>query len=556
MNRLGRALRYVTDAVTYAGQSFKQSVNPVLRHILWDSTRMSGSSTGEDADVDFYLRLAATNPAVFGAVTTIADRINNSEFFTVERNDGNNEWSEIKHHPFITVLSRPNSIMSGSLLLSDAAWWYELLGNAYWFVVTDQPGFGEIREIWPLPADRVQPDPTTLRLSPITGKPILDYQYTLGSLIKLPGENVIHFRTANPFDPWRGLSKLSPLKENMRTSNAIFRWLGSFYEKGNAIPASIISLPPMLSDEDFEMVKQDIQDQFGGKRQTAVSRAGDLKVEVIGHSSTDMQVVEHQRFNKQEVREVFRIPDGLTSASSGQARLAAETALARDAIQPLLDYFAETFTIFALRFYERKSGDLRCKAKNVIPQDRALEVSEHKTYGADRTLNENRKVRGLPPLHFTGALAQAQQLLDEVPLGLMPIIAPLIVQKPAPAAPAAQPPVAPPTARPADALLGALVGNQSTQWRVAEKPQLPEFSQAQGDAPSYRVSGMPAAIDPIEEMLGGQKSVNPIEGLSAHERDALIYALFNQYASAAHPSADSQKSILLDTMLDALKEAA
>jgi HK97 family phage portal protein len=409
--------------------------------------------------------------------------------------------------------------------LEDAAWWYKLIGNGYWFLVTDAPGVGPIREIWPLPADRVAPDPTTLRISPITYQPVIDYQYSMGSLIKLPGENVIHFRTANPFDPWRGLSPLSALRDNMRTSNAIMRWLGSFYDKGNAVPASVISLPPLINDEDFETIKQDIYEQFGGKRQTAVTRAGDLKVEVIGQSSTDMQVVEHQKFNKQEVREVYRIPEGLTAATSGQSRLAAETALARDAIQPLLDYFAETFTLFAMRFYEEgKRNTLRVKAKSVIPQDRALEISEYKSYGADRTINEGRQKQGLPPLKLTGKLAEFQQLLDEVPATLIQTLAPILTGG----------------GKTAGGLGGALppqlAGGQPLQVRGSQpNAQLPDLQQTgqngEDSDPGYRVSGLPTAIDPIQEMLGTGKSA--LAALSNPERDAMLYALFNQGAKRA-----------------------
>ena len=528
-NYLGKAMRYVTDAVAYASQSFKQGVNPMLRRVLFDSTRVSGSGVGEEGDVQFYLRLAATNPAVLSAITTIADRVNDSSLFTVQSRQQGAGWLDIEEHPFITLLRSPNSIMSGSLLLSDTTWWYKLLGNAYWFLVTDAPGQGRIHEIWPLPADRVHPDPTTMRISPITGKPILDYKYTLGSLITLPGENVVHFRTANPFDPWRGLSALSALQGTLRTDNAQSTWLGSYYGQGNAVPASVISLPPNISDEDFDAVKEDIKEQFGGKRQTAVVRSGDFKVEVIQHSIADMQVIDHKKHNAQEIRSVFKIPEGLSSATSGQSRLAAETALARDAVQPVLNYFAETFSLFVLRYYDNDASEIRCEAEDIVPQDEALQISKYKTYAVDRTLNENREEQGLKPIILQGDLARLQPLLDQVPQGMMAILSPLILQPAAPAAPAL--PSMPQPFRVID-------GQASAPRQLPGTPaQLPDST------PGYRISGLPDEIDPIQAMLG--------KGMSVSEKDAMLYTMLNQFVKGSDLDHDMLQMLMATLILTA-----
>jgi len=539
-NILARGLRYVADAFKYATIPF---INPLLRKILLDYTHVAGGSVGEEGDVAFYLRLAATNPAVFSAVTTIADRVTDTSLFEIKHRQGN-EWTKVDDHPLPALLRRPNSLMSGSLLLSDCAWWYELLGNAYWFVVTDSPGRGPIREIWPLPADRVRPDPQTLRISPITGKPILDYNYQLGSIITLPGENVVHFRTANPFDPWRGLSKLSPLQANMRMDFAQLEWLGSYYGKGNAVPASIVSVPPTLSDPDFEAVVQDIQEQFGGKRQTAITRAGDIKVEVIQHSIADMQVVQHREKNAEEVRRVFKVPEGLNSAVSGQSRLAAETALARDAIQPLLNYMAETMTLVLLPFYG-ETGDIKVEAKSVIPQDIAMEIAAYKAYAPDRPLNENRKKQELPPIRLTGKLAEFQQLLDEVPQGLLPVLSPILMPK-APAPGLGGPAAAPPGIAPAHAqLFGAMTGGAPPPdqggWSIAQPARLPGPSGAD-ETPGARLTGLPVALDPVQQMIG--KSA-----FTPGERDAALYKILNQYVKQA----DAEPQPLLTALLYTLQ---
>jgi hypothetical protein len=66
--------------------------------------------------------------------------------------------------------------------------------------------------------------------------------------------------------------------------------------------------------------------------------------------------------------------------------------------------------------------------------------------------------------------------------------------------------------------------------------QLPDFQQQAADltmpdgTPGYQLTGLPTAIDPIQEMLGA-KSLFP--GLSNVERDAMLYALLNREVKSA-----------------------
>ena len=103
---------------------------------------------------------------------------------------------------------------------------------------------------------------------------------------------------------------------------------------------------------------------------------------------------------------------------SGDSRLAAEIAFARNTVQPRLDYFAEQIGADVLPFYADES--LYIEAPNIVPQDRALEVQEYTIYSSDRSINENRQRRGMdawqPPEEFS-ELAQ----WADVPVRLLDI---------------------------------------------------------------------------------------------------------------------------------------
>lgn len=388
------------------------------------SAARSGLQMGT-GDLEHYMRLAVTNPHVFAAVTTIADRVADWGNFKLQ-GKRDHEWIDVPDHPLLTLLNDPNDLMTGSFLLGDVPWTEPLQGNTYWFIVSEYPGAGKPTELWPLPVFRIRPRPDLLRLSAVTGKLVMDYEYMLDQSILLPGENVIHFRTNNPFSMWMGLSKLTALQMNLEDTYAEAHWLGTHFGEDNAIPAAIISLPPELDDDQFKVIEGDIREQFGGRRRTAITRAGSMEVEVIQHSIADMRVLEHMQYSASEVRRVFKIPEGLNEASSGQSRLAAEQALARDAIQPLCNHIADVLTHKLLPFYTYGKQQYRLVADDLVPADRALEVSEYSTYSAARTLNENREELGLKPLKLTGKLAELQVLLDQVPLHYAQHLLPLL----------------------------------------------------------------------------------------------------------------------------------
>ena len=430
-NRLGAILRYMTDAVSYARGAFtSEKVRSVFRG-LSQSGRTGGGGQG---DLNYYSILSITNPAFYAGASLIAERVAAAlDEFVVQEQQGTagGKWVDVADHEFTALFRKPNSLMDGSTFLQELVYSVLLYGNHYWLINSQRPGVGPISEILYLPAQSTAPRPDTLRRSPISGELVIDYEYTLNAFTLMPGESIAHFRNANPFDYWSGLSLLTALQNNLQISQSQGNWLAEHYGEGNAIPSAVISLPADMDDIDFDQVEADIRAQFGGHNRTAVTRAGDMDVSVIQHTIADMQLLEAQRYLESQVRRVLHVPEAFDSASSGQARLAAETALARDAVQPMLNHIAETATNQIMPYYGRHRR-YRLFANNIVPQDQALDATEYQVYSPDRTLNENRAKQGLPPIQLTGALAAMQAIYDEIPPRYLPILAPMLAQPAAP----------------------------------------------------------------------------------------------------------------------------
>lgn len=401
-NRLGAVMGYVASAYRYAAgvptvhptTRSARLVNVMLENMV-SSTRYTGNDT---VDTSAAIKLAITSAWFYSGTKLIADRIcgSDAKFKVKSRVTENNALEEIKNHDFLTLMERPNSLMTGEFLKRYVTFWAHLSGNAYIFISTPAPGMGPVQELWPLPSNMVRPMPERIRPSRLTGLPCIDYMYEVGGKKTiLPGENMIHIRFANPFDYWQGLSPLTALIQAVRTDYVQARYLHGFFGRDNAVPTAIISLPQETSNEDFEIAKQQIREQFGEGRRSAVTRGGDLTVQTITQTIQQMEIVNGRKFNREEINHVLGIPDGLISGgASGDSRLATEITFARNTVQPWLDMLAAEMTANLGPYYNY----VVISAPSVIPQDRALAVNEFNTYSNDRTVDENRKELNMPPV--------------------------------------------------------------------------------------------------------------------------------------------------------------
>lgn len=380
-----------------------------FRGTLNRMTMFGGYRNADREDTSNAYALAMTSAWAYSDIKLISDRLASHDArMKVQRNA-----TDEKDHPFYGLVNRPNSLMSGSFMLKYTANWYLLRGNGYLFISTPEIGQGEPQELWPLPANQVLPRPETLHegRGVFAGEAVIDYQYNVnGELQVLPGENVIHFRMPNPFDWWEGLSPLQAAILGIQSDHAQGVWQRDFYKEDNAVPSAIISVPADTNEIDFDRQRALLSEQLRNGQKRLFTRSGDLKVEMISQTLEQMQIIQSRQFNREEIDAVYGIPKGLISGGlSGDSRLAAEVAFARNTIQPMLDYFAEQMSADLAPYY---GEDVVIVAPNVIPQDRALEIQEYTTYSQDRTIDENRKMLGLAGVEVPPELSELKPFIQ------------------------------------------------------------------------------------------------------------------------------------------------
>lgn len=388
-----RWLSNILDAPAIPAPVKAQGGNSGGSMLLEASARRGVVTDGVDTDAAY--RMAMLTSWVASDLTLLANRATSANATLKVQTGRGQDAKDIDNHPFQLLLDRPNSFMSGSFLRRYTIQWRKLRGNAYWFLGTSGPGVGDIQEILPLQANLVRPRPDLLHegRGVFRGKRVIDYEYNIGGTIMiLPGENVAHFREPNPFDLWEGMSPLTGAILAIQLDYAEKVWQRDFFKEDNAIPSTILSFPQDVSNDDFDRLRNRIKAQLAAGEKRLFTRAGDLNVTVISQTLEQMQILESRKFNRDEIDRVLLGTEWSGENNTGQARQALETALARNAIQPLIDDEAETITLSVMPYY---GEEFICVAPNVVPQDKALEVQEYTIYSQDMTIDENRKARNL-----------------------------------------------------------------------------------------------------------------------------------------------------------------
>ena len=298
-------------------------------------------------------------------------------------------------HPAERLLAAPNPFLSGFELLEQTLGALELTGNAYWFLAGDAAG--RPAQIWPLRPDRVA-------VVPDEQAHVRGYVYTLdGRDIPLEAVEVIHFRRWHPRSDYYGLSALHAARIAVQSDNAMARWNRDTFSADRAVPAGIVSLTEFVSDADFERIKREWRDSYGGpERRTAFLRGGAVQWQSIGLSQQDVDFLAGRRFNREEVFQVFGLPLGLLSenATEANARIAERVFIERT-LWPKLVRLAGKLTAELLPFW---GPDLLAEFDDIRPQDVALRLSEIRTAYPVLSINELRaRYYDLPPVAWGAA---------------------------------------------------------------------------------------------------------------------------------------------------------
>jgi len=247
------------------------------------------------------------NPLVYGAITKITTTASKCHFKLMDCTDPDNK-EEIKDHPILDLLRRPNPLYGKREFIGEAVAFKELTGEC--FILKDRLTVGarkgQVANLVIMP-----PQYINIIQDKISGMPT-EFKYKDGNnTFVMQPEDVIFMRYFNPDGSIRGVSPLKAARQVIAQSNDMYTTNRKLV--GNAGPAGILAIDPDTNQSvDWNETQIDqLQERFR-ERYTGPQNAGGVLISegkfqwvATGLTPEDLMLKEGQRMNLRDICNVY-----------------------------------------------------------------------------------------------------------------------------------------------------------------------------------------------------------------------------------------------------------
>jgi HK97 family phage portal protein len=248
---------------------------------------------------------------------------------------------EILVHPITEIFAYPNDLQT---------WWeikYRLAQN---FIIHGNSYLLKLRDSINVPRALVQLHPDRITSYPQGTERIDYYEYNTGiETLRLPREDIIHFRYPDPNDHINGRPVISNILNQLEVDKFQTAYQKKFYKEGGFYGAAF-STEQKMSRESFDRMVQHISDRFGGGNENsyrvAVFEQG-LKPIPGAYSIKDMDITSQRSLTQKEICAAFQVNKLLLGESELIQRGNADTVIylfCTSVIDPVMDYIDDVLT--------------------------------------------------------------------------------------------------------------------------------------------------------------------------------------------------------------------
>lgn len=305
-------------------------------------------------------------------------------------------YEEVRKHSVIDLIDRVNPFMTFYDLSEHYQATKDLTGDCFWWLLKD--GNGKIMHIYPY----LRPDYMTV--VPDAKKFIAGYVYYVpgsGERIPFDTDEIIHFKSNNPIDPYRGMSLIKAAEYAIGVDRKSQEYNYSFFENG-ATTNAVVKYKKAFTPETLERLKAQWQQNHGkGNAHKVAFLDNDADYSEAGISQRDMEFFNSRNFSRDEILAIFRVPKSMLGLVEDVNRANGENSKSvfmSDVIVPEMRKFVSTLNEFLLPHF--KDERLFLDFENPVPadDDKLLNKSTSAYNAGIMTLNEARELLNLDPV--------------------------------------------------------------------------------------------------------------------------------------------------------------
>lgn len=329
---------------------------------------------------------------------------------------------EIQRHAVLDLLDAPNALMDFTEFVETSVQHYDTAGEFIWVL-----GYGSIRSAGPLTILPVRPD--RMRVVASDDNLLVGYVYVSpdGERVPLVSDDVIHVRRPNPLDPYRGLGPVQAVSIKLDSNRLASEYNRNFF-LNSAEPGGIIEIEDRLDDDEFRELVTRWREQHQGvanAHRVAVLEQGkwvDRK-----YTMRDMMFPELAEMSREDIREAFGYPKGMTGATEDVNKAVAdanERMFGRYLIRPRLCKIQTGLSELLKKFGETGRG-LEFDYEDPVPEDREADSADRITKAQSLKLlieagadwDDALEVVGLPQMKQDQNRLEAAQMARESQVG-------------------------------------------------------------------------------------------------------------------------------------------
>nr|BDD47308.1 hypothetical protein 11 [bacterium] len=304
---------------------------------------------------------------------------------------------EIKRHPFIDLMKRPNPLMTGSDLKAITIMHRDLAGMGFWYIVFNS--LGRPAELWPLPVGNfsqfVFNDSKTELLA-------YEFKTDEGRPVRYEPDEIVYFRYPHPLYFLEGASPVQAMAFAYDTDMAIRTYQRRFFQNSARADVVFESDQNIQPDDAKRLLLAWKQNHQGVNKswEPAILDNG-LKVNnSLSVTAKDFEFAELAGWTKEDILEAYNVPEGKLGSVKDVNRanaLGIDITFNSECIKPRLDSFEEQITLSLLPYYDQ---GLYVEHVNCIPRDLEHDLKERESNLKSKftTINEERAKENMDPV--------------------------------------------------------------------------------------------------------------------------------------------------------------
>ncbi|KKN89802.1 hypothetical protein LCGC14_0236500 [marine sediment metagenome] len=278
---------------------------------------------------------------------------------------GKGGQEDVKEHPALDLLNRPNELQTRYDLMEALVIYLETSGDSYWEVVqkktTTTIGKQEIIkkqpvELYTIPSYRLRPVPKKP-----SGHGIDHYVYQQKNRAKkdkFRPDQIVPFHYFHPLKDFEGQGSLMAAIEEIKQDKQMSAWNLDFFLHG-VTPEGLISTEQRMTPNEVEKLGEDIREFLGGKGRKVLILSKNLKWQTISVNPKDIDFLKGRAENRQAILAVLGVPPikvGLLEHAKYDNYSLQLESFARDTIIPKLAKIAGALNNFYLTKFPEHEG--------------------------------------------------------------------------------------------------------------------------------------------------------------------------------------------------------